>query len=318
LVVDMMGKAQARSTAYSLYQRSRELVIDAKADLKTVRAELEPSSPPKFHRRPRNRSVTAPTPDSRPPPPPVLPPGYSPTTGLRVVQPSMDIFTSQYRFPNNNSPPHIFDAADVTSEPEGTESLPLSPTSPPKSSSPGDNPHQLSPGIPTIAHHEPEDIDPLSNAKYGKRPDSGMTWRPPNQETSVSGPVTLEPQYSPPLSDVAQYESHTPPRTQPGLQMASSSYTSPPDSTAEPKLPQKSLSVRHPRAGAFVRPKPVVIQEPELPYLSLQDALEWRRKRKGNGTKKLLKNWQYLDRLKDRDHVSVLWLGVTPLKRHTH
>lgn len=297
LVGDMMGNAQARSTAFRLYQRSRQLVTDAKADLYGARADPEPLTTPSFHGRPRNRSVTVPTANSRPPPPPKLPPGYSPMISLHAVQPNTEMFTSQYGFPNNASPPHISSPVNVASEPEGMDHLPLSPSSLPKPNSPEEMPYQnqkLPPEMPAILLDEPEDIDPFTNRKHTPRPDSGMTWRPAVPEGAVpsTSPVASETQKSPPASNVARYESPSPPRVYPGAAVESSP-------------PQRSLSTRYSAAQSEPRPKPLVIQgPPKLPYLSLEEALEWRRKRKGNGRKIPLKDGRYLDRLRDRDHVS--------------
>jgi len=301
LIGDMMGKAQARSTAFRLYQKSRQLVSDAKFDLESARAEPEPSNLPMFHGRPRNRSLTVPTYDSRPPPPPKLPPGYSPMTGSHADHPSKEIFA----LPDKTSPPRILDPIGVTSEPDGTESLQLSPTSLPTSNSPGENSYQKSPpGIPAITHDEPEDIDPFSNVKYGKRPDSGVTWHAAAQEAPSFGPVASEPKYSPPISNVAPYESPSPPHPPHTVPMSPSSYNSQPGATPGSSPPQRSSSTRRNVAHGVLRPKPVVIQHPKLPHLSLEDALLWRRSRKGNGQKIALKDAQYLDRLKERDHVS--------------
>jgi hypothetical protein len=222
LIGDMLGTAEARSTAYRLYLRSRQLAIDAKADLEAAITEPEPSSLPKFPGRARNRNFTVPNHDFSPPAPPNPPPGFC---------------TSQYVLPNNNSPPHILNPSDTTSEPEGVENLRLSPTSPAKS--------------------------------------------------------------------------HSPRESQSAVPTNSSPYHPPPDTTAETTIPQRSPSTRHTATESIVRPKPLIIQgPPKLPNLSLEDALEWRRKRRGNGPKTQLKDWQYLDRLKERDHVSVPWTMV--------
>jgi hypothetical protein len=271
LIGDMLGMAEARSTAYTLYQRSRQLVIDAKGDLEAARTEPEPSSLPKSSGRPRKRSFTVPNHDSRPPAPPNPPPGFFPAINFHAVHQNTDVFASQYVSPNSNSPPHILNPSGTTSEPEGVENLRLSPTNPVKSPSPEELLNQRPQSLPTIKHNEPEDSPPV-----------------------------------PAVAPEARYESPSPPRPQSAVPTPSSPYHPPPNATAEPTTPQRLPSTRHTATESVARPKPLIIQEPpKLPNLSLEDALEWRRKRKGNGPKKQLKDGQYLERLKERDHVSV-------------
>lgn len=64
----------------------------------------------------------------------------------------------------------------------------------------------------------------------------------------------------------------------------------------QPQLQTAPATVVRPISQARPVPKP----------LSLADALEWKRNRKGRGPKVQLSGYEYLDRLKGRDHVSAL------------
>lgn len=313
LIEDMLGKAEARSTAYKLYERSKQLVINARSELEAASTEPEPSSLPKFSGRPRNRSFTAPNPDPRPPAPPNRPPGFSPTIGLHGDYQNADVFASQYVSPNNM--PQILGHSESTSEPEGVANLRLSPSSPSRSHSPGQLSHQRRQDLQPITHNEPEDIGPISNVTNDKRPETWASYTAkasssPHEETILS-PGSSDSQHSHPVLAVApeaSYESPSPPPSQSTVPTISSPYHLSPAAGAELTTLQRLASTRHTGKERVVRPKPVVIQgtqAPELPYLSLEDALEWRRKRKGNGPKKPLKDSRYLSRLIGRDHVSV-------------
>lgn len=311
----MLGISQARSTAFSLYQRSKQLIKDARSELEAASTQPESSSPQKYAERSRNRTRTVPNYGSRPPPP-MLPPEFSTPFALNVANHPMDVFAQQ-NLPNHSSP-QILGPSHTTSEPEGDENLRSSPTGPVESHSWGELSRQGPQSPQTSTHNNLEDIGTISNVRDGNRPESSATWAQHSQETAragfyahemmTPGPSFSNSQYNPPVPTVApeaRYPSTSPPRSQPAVTTSSPPYT-PPDTVGDPISPERSPPIRHPVAESVARPKPVIIQgPPKLPYLSLDDALEWRRRRRGNGIKAQLKDWQYLDRLKDRDHVRI-------------
>lgn len=345
LIADMLGLAEARSTAFKLYHKSKQLVIDAREDLErhqAPRAEAEPSNLSRMHSKTKNRSVTVPVHDSRPPAPPNLPPGFFRGTNLHVVPPNTDAFNqhvSPMARPLNYSPPTIFETSNTTAEPEMIESPqhpPQPPSTPPNTRV---SPSQDLYGTSSTIRDEPKVHSGSSNGTQGRLSKTAMASPQYGYDTSSVGSPGLEAKPSSSRSHVTTLGAgpgssgsqnnqpfptvgpdtrnevpspHGSPSTVPA---ASIPYQHPSttahESTTSPQRSPTSRDSRHNPTESIARPKPVVIQEhplapahPPLPNLSLTDGLEWRRDRKGNRPKTPLKDSQYLDRLKDRDHVS--------------
>jgi hypothetical protein len=295
LIGDMLGEAEARSTAYKLYQRSKQLVKDAKRELEAARAEAETSSSSKTAGRPR-RSSTVPNYDSRPPPP-NPPPGFAHSANLHASLQNADTFASQQAPPNNNSHVRNPSSSNTISAPDGLES----------------------------PHNVLEAIGVTPYVPNGQRAENGMI----QGQTIYNAPLASSSSYeathlspicpdSPPSPQILaraneiQYEPSSQPGSQSRLQTTSFHEYPAHITTAGQAAFQGPRANPNGAPKAVIRPKPHILQggpphppsSPLLPYLSLEDALEWRRKRKGHGPKVSLKNSQYLDRLLGRDHVS--------------
>ncbi|KFY93298.1 hypothetical protein V500_03785 [Pseudogymnoascus sp. VKM F-4518 (FW-2643)] len=269
LIETMLTKAGARSNAYALYQRSIDLVKRARDDLETDILEPKRSSLYNPSRRPKNRRSTVPNQSSRPQTPPNPPPGVITAAFLHAAP------SSSY------SPRSILEPSYRTSEPERVGNLRHSSTRSAKSHSPKELSHQSPEGVTSITHDVSKDIGSISGPQHrlpDPTPGPGARYKPPSQ-----------------------------PRPQSTASTTSSHYCSPPSVPAGlttfrglPSVP----SSPHTATATVVRP---ISQARPVPQpLSLGDALEWKRNRKGNGPKVQLSDSQYLDRLKGRDHVFLI------------
>lgn len=183
---------------------------------------------------------------------------------------------------------------------------PPPPPNPPPGFYPGTNFHAIlnSPSNflgPSHATDEPE--------VFGSPPLS------PTSQLPARGSGELSPQNLPTTPPMEPIDDRLPPTSPPEAIYESPSPTSPPASRAA--IPTTSNNHSPDTANGFHTPpptsytpssarpnRPTVV---ELPHVSLEEALEWRRERKGNGVKRPLKGWHhYRDRLKDRDHVFLI------------
>jgi hypothetical protein len=283
----MLGKAEARSPAHLLYERSKQLVIDARVELEDTRLESE-SSLPKSYGRPKKRSFTTPDHVPRLQDPPILPPGYQPSIVAIQTDHQNSFFAPQNSSSRDGPYTQIPSQFGSTSEPEGFDNSRLSPTD-------------------------------VAKGKYAEN------WaefcqatdrnRSPKHEAAIPGHAPSDSENSlPPLvvASETRYESPSPPRSQPAIPTTHSPPQPSPIATAGNSSPHRSSSTRHSETAEFARPQPLVIQREargtDPLYLSLESASEWRRKRnkKHIGTKNQLQDAEwYMDRIKDRDHVSV-------------
>lgn len=262
----MLTKAGARSNAYALYQRSIDLVKRARNDLETEILKPKRSSLYNPSRRPKNRSSTVPNQSSRLQAPPNPPPGVITATFSHATP------SSSY------SPRSILESSYRTSEPERVGNLRNSSASPAKSHSPRELSHEGPEGVTSITHDVSKDIDSISVAQHRLQdptPGPGARYKPPSQPRPQSTASTTSSHDCSPPSEPAGLTTFR------GL----------------PSVP----SYHHTATATVVRP---ISQARPVPKpLSLGDALEWKRNKKGNGPKVQLSDSQYLDRLKGRDHV---------------